>query len=233
MADEEELGIFSPDQARRVWRLVRAYERGEFVPVQPDAWIVPESILVKNISGETIPKYSIMQPKTTVDDGGKTYIQVVKPFDYTALLGPFLFSDSRDINPGEFAIAQDGPIFRVKKGSVSLNIGTRVGPLNGSWTIVKGSMYSAIGFDNVDTDIVKVIRNETPILAIAEQEIAPESTGTVLKKEPFCFTPPNCCEWFSGSITYQVCNPSKTKIKEGALCLCFPVDSRWAAVEIC
>jgi hypothetical protein len=228
MSDDVDFAMFSPEQGRRIWKLVRAYERGEFVTTEPPPWIIPEPIFIKNESGETIPPYSILQAISTIEDGGKNYITVDKPINWTnALVGPFLFSDTREIPHNEFAIAQEGPIYRVKKGSDTIAVNTRVGPKNNQWTIEKGSMYSVIGEDELEDDLWKIVSNETPILAITNEELPANGEGDVTKKDP------TSGDWTAGTVVYEARNPSNTAIPTGALVMLFPVDAKWAAVQIC
>lgn len=234
MSDDVDFAMFSPEQGRRIWKLVRAYERGEFVTTEPPPWIIPEPIFIKNESGETIPPYSILQAEGTVEEGGpvdasiKNYIIVKKPITWNlGLVGPFLFSDSREIPNNEFAIAQEGPIYRVKKGTDTIAVNTRVGPKEGQWTIEKGSMYSVIGQDELEDDLWKIISNETPILGITDEEIPGNGEGDVTKKNP------TTGDWVAGSVVYVARNPSATPIPEGSLVMLFPIDAKWAAVSIC
>lgn len=177
----DEIGVFSPTEALRIWKATKEFERlgsggtDTFVPIQ-DA-----PIYIKNDSGEVIPPYSIVQVTNTVEDG-KNYLLVKKPtVTSTALTDQFLFSGPREIPIGGFSIAQTGPVFRVKKDGATLAAGMRLGPVNGQWTISKGAMFTYLGTDAIETDCVRLMSNDSLLLAVATSGI-PARSGTTLGK---------------------------------------------------
>lgn len=177
MADE--YGIFTPEQCERIWKATKGFER--LTDVSQDAFvpIADPPIYVRNDSGEVIPPYSIMQVSGTAEDG-KNYIKVIKPINTaTANTDRFLFSGPREIGIDEFSIAQSGPVYRVKKDATTFVAGIRVGPVNGQWTIGKGSMFSYLGDDAIGTDVVRIDQNESLQLAVATSGV-PGRTGTTL-----------------------------------------------------
>lgn len=227
MADQD-YGVFTPADCQRIWRTVKEFERlNPLLRRLPDI-VDPTPIYYRNDSGQTIPAYSIMQIDETVEDEQKNYFKVIKPISWTsAVVGPFLFSGTRDVEAGKFSIAQSGPVYQVKKDGTSLAINDRLGPKNGQWTISKGSMYTYVGTDALETDLIKVVDNHTPILGITNESIAAGGVGNVTKKDP------SSGDWVAGSTVYEARNPSTTSIASGALVLLFPVDAKWAAVAIC
>ena len=155
--------------------------------------------------------------------------KVKKPFLWTnALVGPFLFNTGWEVPAGQLGTAQFGPVFRViKETSATLDTNVRVGPVHDSWKVAKGSMYSMLGTDSLVSDAIKIISNETPIIAITNEAIPGNGLGDVTKKDPASG------DWTTGSVEYEVRNPSPTEIPADALVICFPVDAKWAAVGIC
>ena len=81
--------------------------------------------------------------------------------------------------------------------------------------------------DDIDTDIIKVERCETPLLAVATSGISANSSGTVTAKQPASGN------WTAGSVTYTAWNPTGVAISSSALCLIYPVDAKWVALELC
>lgn len=176
----DEYGLFTTVQAERIWKATRAFERMNPASSEPQALIQDEPIYFRNDSGEVIPAYSIVQAINTVDDAGKNYLIVDKPIDTsTALTDRFYFNGPREVEVDGFGIAQRGPVYRVKKGSVTLVAGMRLGPKPSEWTISKGEMFSYLGDDDVDADIIRVDRNESLRLAIATTGI-PARVGSTL-----------------------------------------------------
>jgi len=227
MADED-YGVFSPADCQRIWRTVKEFERlNPLMRRLPDI-VDPTPIYYRNDSGETIPAYSIMQIEETVEDEEKNYVKIVKPTEWTgAVVGPFLFSGTRDVEDGKYSVAQSGPVFQVKKDSTALVVNDRVGPVSGQWTVGKGSLYTYIGTDALETDLIKLVVNHTPIIGIADEELPGGGEGDVIKKDP------SSGDWVAGSRLYVARNPSPTAIPSGALVMLFPVDAKWAAIQIC
>jgi len=88
-------------------------------------------------------------------------------------------------------------------------------------------MYSVIGEDELEDDLWKIVSNETPILGITNEELPANGEGEVTKKDP------TSGDWTAGTVVYEARNPSDTAIPTGALVMLFPVDAKWAAVQIC
>ena len=85
-----------------------------------------------------------------------------------------------------------------------------------------------IGDDDVVENCVRLIACETPLLAIAGGSgISANSSGEVTAKQPASGN------WTAGSITYTAWNPTGVAISSNALCLIYPVDAKWVALELC
>lgn len=228
MAVDDEFGVFTPDQCRRIWKATMAFERQNPPDKRIRDIIDYNPIYYRNDSGQTIPAYSIVQIEDTVEDSDKNYVKVIKPVTWTgAVVGPFLFSGTRDVEADKFGVAQNGPVYKVKKDGTITEINTRCGPKNGQWTISKGSMYTYIGDDALETDLIKVVDNHCPILGITNEEIPANGEGEVTKKDP------SSGDWVAGTVIYDARNPSSTAIPSGVLVMLFPIDAKWAAVSIC
>lgn len=159
---------------------------------------------------------------------GTTYIEVDRPFDYTAsVMGPFLLNGPGECLRDEIGTAQWGPIFRATKDSSTYTTGTRMGPVASSFDLSKGCLFTFIGDDEQETDLIKVIACETPLLAVATSGIGANTSGTVTAKAPASGN------WTAGSVTYTAWNPTGVAIGSAAPVLLFPVDAKWLAVELC
>jgi hypothetical protein len=188
----------------------------------------PTPIYFVNKSTATIPAYGCVQMVGSSDIDGTTYIEVKRPFEYAnSVMGPFLLNGPGECSPDEIGTAQWGPIFRAKKDSATYSTGTRMGPVDASFDLSKGCLFTFIGDDEQEDDLIKVIACETPLLAVAGSGIGANTSGTVTAKAP---APGN---WTAGAITYTAWNPTGVAIASAANVLLFPVDAKWLAVELC
>jgi hypothetical protein len=223
-----EIGVFTPAQLRRSWASTLHYERTSGVQADRSAeYAPPDAILFRNDSGHEIPAYGVMQMTDTVEEGYGNYLKVVRPYTYTAVMTPFLFNSDRAVPDGEFGTAQCGPIFRAIKDASTLTPGVRMSPSASAFTMTKGSVYVYLGEDDVVEDCIRVMSCETSMLAVATSGIPANGSATVTSKIP------TAGDWTTGGTTYTARNPSSTAIPSSALVICFPVDAKWVAVEIC
>jgi hypothetical protein len=224
-----DIGTFNPDQAKRVWESTKWVERQGSTRPQGLDRPTPAGIYFRNDSGHTVPGYGCVQVTGTVEIGGQNYFTVVRPISWTAaVVGPFLFNGPNEVLDGELGTAQNGPVYRaINSTDDTLAVGMRIGPATSSFEMRKGCLYSYLGADAVIDDCIKLISNETPIIAVAGSGIAANGSGTVTKKDP------SSGDWVAGTETYTARNLSATAITVGANVKCFPVDAKWSAVEIC
>jgi hypothetical protein len=224
----KEAGIYSPKLAKRIWESVQAFERMGSTSAAMAIPYTPTPIYFVNRSTATIPAYGCVQMNGASEIDGTTYIQVTRPFDYSnSVMGPFLLNGPGECLPDEIGTAQWGPIFRAKKDSATYSTGTRMGPVESSFDLSKGCLFTFIGDDEQEDDLIKVIACETPLLAVAGSGIGANSSGTVTAKAPASGN------WTAGTITYTAWNPTGEAIASAASVLLFPVDAKWLAVELC
>ena len=224
-----DIGTFNPDQAKRVWESTKWVERQGSTRPQGLDRPTPAGIYFRNDSGHTVPGYGCVQVTGTVEIGGQNYFTVVRPISWTAaVVGPFLFNGPNEVVDGELGTAQNGPVYRaINSTDDTLAVGMRIGPAAGSFEMRKGCLYSYLGTDAVIDDCIKLISNETPLLAVATGSIPANGSGTATVKIP------SSGDWSAGSVTYTVRNASASSISDGAFLLMLPVDAKWKVVEIC
>jgi hypothetical protein len=224
----KEIGAYTPKQAKRIWESVQAFERMGSTSATMAIPYTPTPIYFVNKSTATIPAYGCIQMNGASEIDGTTYIEVTKPFDYSnSVMGPFLLNGPGECLPDEIGTAQWGPIFRAKKDSATYTTGTRMGPVDASFDLSKGCLFTFIGDDDQEDDLIKVIACETPLLAVAGSGISANTSGTVTAKQPASGN------WTAGTITYTAWNPTGVAIASAANVLLFPVDAKWLAVELC
>jgi hypothetical protein len=224
----KEIGVYTPKQAKRIWESVQAFERMGSTSATMAIPYTPTPIYFVNRSTATIPAYGCVQMNGASEIDGTTYIEATRPFDYSnSVMGPFLLNGPGECLPDEIGTAQWGPIFRAKKDSATYSTGTRMGPVESSFDLSKGCLFTFIGNDEQSDDLIKVIACETPLLAVASSGIGANTSGTVTAKQPASGN------WTAGTITYTAWNPTGVAIASAASVLLFPVDAKWLAVELC
>jgi hypothetical protein len=224
----KEIGVYTPKQAKRIWESVQAFERMGSASATMAIPYTPTPIYFINRSTATIPAYGCVQMVGASEIDGTTYIEVKRPFEYAnSVMGPFLLNGPGECLPDEIGTAQWGPIFRAKKDSATYSTGTRMGPVDASFDLSKGCLFTFIGDDEQEDDLIKVIACETPLLAVAGSGIGANTSGTVTAKAPASGN------WTAGTITYTAWNPTGVAIASAANVLLFPVDAKWLAVELC
>lgn len=176
----EEIGVFTPRDAARVWQATLAMERtspfrsGEFIDTS-------EPIQFRNDSGETIPPYACVQITGTVETAGRNIFTADKPLNTsTALVDQFVFNNEYEVPNGELGTSQSGHVKRGIKSS-ALTLGARIGPLDNNWKLGKGAFWTYIGNDDVATDCIRLKENDSLILAIATTGV-PARNGSTLGK---------------------------------------------------
>jgi hypothetical protein len=224
----KEIGVYTPKQAKRIWESVQAFERMGSASAAMAIPYTPTPIYFVNRSTATIPAYGCVQMVGSSDIDGTTYIEVKRPFEYAnSVMGPFLLNGPGECLQDEIGTAQWGPIFRAKKDSATYTTGTRMGPKASAFELEKGCLFTFIGDDEQEDDLIKVIACETPLLAVAGSGIGANTSGTVTAKQPASGN------WTAGTIAYTAWNPTGVAIASAASVLLFPVDAKWLAVELC
>lgn len=225
---DRQFGVFDPPQQRRVWDATLRVERMRESGPTPGVVNLPAPIVFRNDSGYEIPPYGCAQVTGTLEIGGQNYLLAGRPIIWTsAVVGPFFFNGPRAVPDGDYGNFQPGPIYRAIGDGTTLAVNTRIGPVDASFDVGKGCLYSVLGPDDLVADCIRIISNETSILAVAGSGIPANGSGTVTVRLP------NSGGWTSGSVTYTAYNDSSTAIPSAAKVICMPIDARWHAVEIC
>ena len=224
-----EIGYFTPTEADRVWKAVKAFERGSADSTATERGNAPSPIYFKSVSAEVIPAYGCVQMVGTEELAGRNYILVDRPIDFTgSVMGPFLFNGPTEVEANGLGTAQMGPIYRAISDGGAYSVGTRFGPVASSFALSKGPLFTYIGDDDLVENCVRVIACETPLLAVAGGAgIAGNSSGTVTAKQPASGN------WSAGTVTYTAWNPTSAAIAASRNVMIFPIDAKWVAVELC
>jgi hypothetical protein len=224
------IAAFNPDQAQRVWAATLGYERGG--STRPDERIFSEQepILVRNLSGHTIPPFGLMLPKDCFDQPSSyNYIDVVRPFDYSANLAVVLVNGFNEIPDGDFGTAQHGPVFRVvHDGAITYNVGDRLGCVNSSFFAGLGPLFRVLGGDDIAEDCLRVMSDHSCMMGQSILPIADGASGVVRRRK-----------LGSGGFTtdttrsYPARNDTGTSIAADSRILMFPCDGIFSIVQVC
>ena len=226
---EKNVGYYSPALAKRIRDNSFAWERERASRPVEIRQSTPDPIYFYNASTETIPPYGCVQMVGTEEIDGQFILRVDRPIDYTAsVMGPFLFNGPTEVEPNGLGTAQWGPIYRAIADGGTYSVGTRFGPVESSFALSKGPLFTYIGSDDLVDNCVRVIACETPLLAAAGGSgIAGNSSGAVTAKQPASGN------WGAGTVTYTAWAATSAAISANATVMIFPVDAKWVAVEIC
>lgn len=226
---QRDFGAYSPALAKRIRDNSFAWERErESRPVTIER-ITPDPIYFYNASTYAIPAYGCMQMVGTEEIDDQFILKVDRPFDYSdSVMGPFLLNGPSEVEAGGLGTAQWGPIYRAASDGGTYTVGTRMGPTADTFEVAKGCLFTYIGNDDVVEDCIRIIACETPLLAVTGGSgIAGNSSGTVTAKQPASGN------WTAGSVTYEAWNPTGIAIGNNAICIIYPIDAKWVALELC
>jgi hypothetical protein len=223
-----QIGVTSPERMQRMWAATLQVERMRDRRPQETVVNLPVPLYFRNDSGHEIPPYGCCQVLDTAEIGNQNYLLAGRPIAWTgAVVGPFFFNGPRAVPDGDYGNFQPGPIYRAIGDGTTLAVNTRVGPVDASFDVGKGCLYSVLGPDDLVDECIRLVDNTTSMLAVAGSGIPANGSGTVTSKIP------TAGDWTTGGTTYTARNPSSTAIPSSALVICFPVDAKWVAVEIC
>lgn len=154
------LGGFKKETAQIILDVVQYLRESGFVIQRPgrgSQFVPPEApIYIRNDTGEEIPPFGCVQVTGAVDDGGQNYITVDKPVDATGDAGGYLFNGVAPIEIDGYGIALDGPVVRMLTDGSTVTCGDFWRPVVNSFEVEPGGvMFSAIGEDDIDTDIMR------------------------------------------------------------------------------
>jgi hypothetical protein len=171
---------FTRDQKFRIWKATLAVERTSDRPQDESTPFIQTPVFFRNDSGAAIPAYSMMQVSGTVNDGNQNFITVRKPIYTTSKCRcPILFNAAEEIGIDEFGTAQSGPVFRVKTDGGTYAAGDRLGPKDTEWTATFGAMYTVLGSDDIDTNIVRVMFDVSSFLGKTIADLVAGTPGNV------------------------------------------------------
>lgn len=149
-------------------------------PGRGSQFIPPEApIYFRNDSGEEVPPFACMQCTGTVEYGGQNYVKINKPVDDSGDAGGYLFNGIAPVESGGYGLAHDGPFVRMLTDGSAVTCGDGWQPDIGEWAVIPGgSMFSAVGEDDIDTDVMRAFYLPTGGGGVIEYTITSLSTAT-------------------------------------------------------
>jgi hypothetical protein len=162
-----ELAIFDEATAKDVLETIKALKASGLLGSTTDEGLkqgldgqqvynTPIPISVYNDSGQTVPAYGLMQITGSLDEDGRNYIKIKRPAD-SVPPGLLLINGPTAIAAAGYGTAQPGPSYRLLHDGGSYSAGYTLGINIGAFTATAGHVFSVIGADAVDTNIVRVM----------------------------------------------------------------------------
>lgn len=153
-------GLIDKDLFAEIGKIIRWFRKNGFGDKQPATNTfspIESPILFRNDAAETIPAYACMEIDGTAEVDGQNYIKVKKP---TSSAIAYLFNGPNAVTTSDpYGSAQRSPVVKAYKNSGTVTDGDRWGPTVGQWYLTKGvGEYVAVGADDVETNVFKVIR---------------------------------------------------------------------------
>jgi hypothetical protein len=162
----QEVAIYDEATAKDIIATIKALKASGLLEPKPEVkqglpgqqvYNTPAPILVYNDSGQTVPAYGLMQMSTTLDEDGRNYVKIKRPIDSTLLRCPLLINGPTEIAVGGYGCAQLGPKFRLLHDGGTYVAGDRLGAKTGTFTATYGALFSVIGADAIETNVVQVM----------------------------------------------------------------------------
>lgn len=214
------IGAVHPDMMRRVVDATLRSESQKAAMLRESALLNIGRPVVKNVSGETIPSYGLMQITVAADQDSVRIVEVERPFSQSRPSSIFLVNHSVDILHGDMGTAQTGPVFIVRKDSGTYPAGTRMGWKTSSFEATFGCLFSVIGPDYLDENLLRVISDFSMLHGVVTATIAANlgAAGDVLTSNP--------------TTTH------KAKTRKGAIAVddevfIWPSKGEWIAAKVC
>lgn len=224
------IGAFNPDQAQRAWAATLAHERRGSTRPNETVFNEQEPILVRNTSGSTIPPFGLMLAKACYDaTGSYNYVDVVRPFDYDANLAVVLVNGFYEIPDTEYGTAQNGPVFRViHDGSITYNVGDRLGCVNSSFLAGLGPLFRVLGEDDIAEDCLRVMSDFSVMMAQSVLSIADGASGVIRRRKL------GSTGWTTDTTKdYPARNDTGTSIDANSRLIAMPCDGIFSIVQVC
>jgi len=184
------LGGFKKETAQIILDVVQYLRESGFVIKRPgrgEQFVPPDApIYVRNDSGVEIPAFGCVQVTGTVEAGGQNYVTVDKPVDATGDAGGYLFNGVAPIEVGGYGIAHDGPVVRMLTDGSAVACGDMWQPVVNSFLVsTGGSMFSAIGEDDIETDVMRAFTGSGGGGGAATIQFTVDSVATAGSSSPY------------------------------------------------
>ncbi len=156
----DEIGVFSPEQARTLWqdyltrRQLQPQTQANYPQRKPIDEPSPHRVFVRNDSAEECPGYGCLQITGVAVVGGMTVVTCDKPY---TLDGEYLFNSPYPIAAGGNGWAyRYGIVIALGNGTPPTTVNVEYQPVVSTWTIEEsaGGFFTVFGEHNVATDAV-------------------------------------------------------------------------------
>ena len=172
----KDLAVFDEATAKDVLETVRALKASGLLGPQTSevqkgldgqqVYNTLPPILVFNDSGQTVPAYGLMQITGTLDEDGRNYIKIKRPAD-SVPPGLLLINGPTEIAVAGYGTAQPGPTYRLLHDGGTYSAGYTLGINIGAFTATFGHLFTILGVDAIDTNIVRAMFAECTRFVLA------------------------------------------------------------------
>lgn len=181
----------------------------------------------RNDSGQVIPAYGLMQASGTVKVSNVNYVTVERPFDYNAAQSIYLVNGPQEVKVDGYGTTQSGPYYKILSDGGTYTAGDRLGWKASSFEATNGCLFSVIGADPIEEDILLCCRDDSCAYGRTSASITAGSSGNVV-----IWKANGSGNWSAGSKTHTA-YALVSNIASGEDVLLLPVNGRWLAQEIC
>ncbi|AMV34323.1 hypothetical protein VN12_19515 [Pirellula sp. SH-Sr6A] len=181
----------------------------------------------RNDTGQVIPAYGIIQASGTAKVSNVNYVTVERPFDYAAAQSIYLVNGPQEVKVDGYGTTQPGPYYKILSDGGTYSAGDRIGWKASSFEATNGCLFSVIGTDPIEDDIVLCCRDDSCAYGKTSASITAGSSGNVL-----IWKANGSGNWSAGSKTHTA-YALVSNIASGEDVILFPVNGRWLATEIC
>ncbi len=178
-------------------------------------------------SGQVIPAYGLMQASGTVKVSNVNYVTVERAFDYNAAQSIYLVNGPQEVKVDGYGTTQDGPYYKILSDGGTYAAGDRIGWKASSFEATNGCLFTVIGTDPIEEDILLCCRDDSCAYGRTSASITAGSSGNVL-----IWKANGSGNWSAGSKTHTA-HALVSNIASGEDVILFPVNGRWLATEIC
>lgn len=225
----EELALLKPDKARKLLAMLQAWERTPGFNDELESIGYSEHFPFVNTSGHTIPPYGIFLVDGTSEENGINYLIAKRYPAYTAAQSIPMVNGPFEVLNGEYGTPQLGPVYRViHDDAITYSVGDRVGWKTNSFQVSLNASFIVLGDDDIETNCLRVMRDETSMSGQSVLSIADGAVGLIRRRML------GAGGWTTDiTKSYPARNDTGSPIDADSRLRVDPVDGIFSIVQVC